>query len=266
MRAGRGCWCEIGDGYVLVGNIKLDFWEGSKGQGKIGALATIRQSRDRGNERENVIKRELKPDQTRAGRGEARAGQAKARRRQCRARPDRTRPPDQTTRAIKTRGGWKREERGTGTREEKGSETQGPTREGGGWEDQSRNENGNGNGDVQLLLGRTGPRGMGWDGMHDGDGWGLGDEDDEGTARASRQTTTASKGRMARDGQDGDGLSDGSVWDPSQSHPEPPRKSLGGHQLASEPARRWDQDQDEVNKTPGPGPRCDERPHRPESD
>lgn len=43
MRAGRGCWYEIGDGYVLVGNIKLDFWEGSKGQGKIGALATIRQ-------------------------------------------------------------------------------------------------------------------------------------------------------------------------------------------------------------------------------
>ena len=63
MRAGRGCWYEIGDGYVLVGNIKLDFWEGSKGQGKIGALATIRQSRDRGNERENVIKRELKPNQ-----------------------------------------------------------------------------------------------------------------------------------------------------------------------------------------------------------
>lgn len=62
MRAGRGCWYEIGDGYVLVGNIKLDFWEGSKGQGKIGALATIRQSRDRGNERENVIKRELKPN------------------------------------------------------------------------------------------------------------------------------------------------------------------------------------------------------------
>lgn len=82
MRAGRGCWYEIGDGYVLVGNIKLDFWEGSKGQGKIGALATIRQSRDRGNERENVIKRELKPNQTKAGQG--RPGQA----RQGKARMD----------------------------------------------------------------------------------------------------------------------------------------------------------------------------------
>lgn len=79
MRAGRGCWYEIGDGYVLVGNIKLDFWEGSKGQGKIGALATIRQSRDRGNERENVIKRELKPNQyqtTRPSAGQGRTGQA----------------------------------------------------------------------------------------------------------------------------------------------------------------------------------------------
>lgn len=98
MRAGRGCWYEIGDGYVLVGNIKLDFWEGSKGQGKIGALATIRQSRDRGNERENVIKRELKPNQTNAGQGRPRARQGKAREGtarqegQCRARPDRTRP------------------------------------------------------------------------------------------------------------------------------------------------------------------------------
>lgn len=105
MRAGRGCWYEIGDGYVLVGNIKLDFWEGSKGQGKIGALATIRQSRDRGNERENVIKRELKPNQTKAGQGrpgQARQGKARmdghARERrgkarqegQCKARPDRT--------------------------------------------------------------------------------------------------------------------------------------------------------------------------------
>lgn len=99
MRAGRGCWYEIGDGYVLVGNIKLDFWEGSKGQGKIGALATIRQSRDRGNERENVIKRELKPNHTRAGQGRPRASQAKARRGHGKARwamqsqtgPDQTR-------------------------------------------------------------------------------------------------------------------------------------------------------------------------------
>lgn len=121
MRAGRGCWCEIGDGYVLVGNIKLDFWEGSKGQGKIGALATIRQSRDRGNERENVIKRELKPDQTRqdrAGRGEARAGQAKARR-QCRE-PDRTAPDHQTKppgqSGPEAAGRGRREARGRGKR------------------------------------------------------------------------------------------------------------------------------------------------------
>lgn len=101
MRAGRGCWYEIGDGYVLVGNIKLDFWEGSKGQGKIGALATIRQSRDRGNERENVIKRELKPNhQTTRPRqwqwqGRPRTGQGKASERHGKARramqkPDRT--------------------------------------------------------------------------------------------------------------------------------------------------------------------------------
>lgn len=98
MRAGRGCWYEIGDGYVLVGNIKLDFWEGSKGQGKIGALATIRQSRDRGNERENVIKRELKPDQPdqgRAGQGMGRprqeGKQGKARQgKKGNAKPDRT--------------------------------------------------------------------------------------------------------------------------------------------------------------------------------
>lgn len=100
MRAGRGCWCEIGDGYVLVGNIKLDFWEGSKGQGKIGALATIRQSRDRGNERENVIKRELKPDQTKAG--QDRAGQAGARRGQGKPRQEGNAEsqngPDETTR------------------------------------------------------------------------------------------------------------------------------------------------------------------------
>lgn len=100
MRAGRGCWYEIGDGYVLVGNIKLDFWEGSKGQGKIGALATIRQSRDRGNERENVIKRELKPNHTKGRAGQAQGKQAKARQGEgtarrdgrCKARPDRTRP------------------------------------------------------------------------------------------------------------------------------------------------------------------------------
>lgn len=97
MRAGRGCWYEIGDGYVLVGNIKLDFWEGSKGQGKIGALATIRQSRDRGNERENVIKRELKPNHTkgrpRASQGKARRGHGKARRAmQSQTGPDQTRP------------------------------------------------------------------------------------------------------------------------------------------------------------------------------
>lgn len=111
MRAGRGCWYEIGDGYVLVGNIKLDFWEGSKGQGKIGALATIRQSRDRGNERENVIKRELKPNHTKAGQGrpgakaKPRQGEGTARQEgQCKARPDRTRPEKtQTTRANKTR-------------------------------------------------------------------------------------------------------------------------------------------------------------------
>lgn len=118
MRAGRGCWYEIGDGYVLVGNIKLDFWEGSKGQGKIGALATIRQSRDRGNERENVIKRELKPNhQTTRPRqwagqaqGRARQGERKARQGKKgnarRARPDRTRADQtQTTRANKTRAG-----------------------------------------------------------------------------------------------------------------------------------------------------------------
>ena len=104
MRAGRGCWYGIGDGYVLVGNIKLDFWEGSKGQGKIGALGTIRQSRDRGNEGENVIKRELKPNQPALRQGRAWHGQAgaaregKARRGKARqegqskARPDRTRP------------------------------------------------------------------------------------------------------------------------------------------------------------------------------
>lgn len=101
MRAGRGCWYEIGDGYVLVGNIKLDFWEGSKGQGKIGALATIRQSRDRGNERENVIKRELKPNhqttRPRQWQGRPRTGQGKASERHGKARramqkPDRTGP------------------------------------------------------------------------------------------------------------------------------------------------------------------------------
>lgn len=103
MRAAGGCWYEIGDGYVLVGNIKLDFWEGSKGQGKIGALATIRQSRDRGNERENVIKRELKPNHTKAGQGRARQGEGKEREGKARqSKPDRTRP-DQTTRANETR-------------------------------------------------------------------------------------------------------------------------------------------------------------------
>lgn len=120
MRAGRGCWYEIGDGYVLVGNIKLDFWEGSKGQGKIGALATIRQSRDRGNERENVIKRELKPNQyqTRCRHegmaGHGRPGDHKRRQGKARqgkgkkgnAKPDRTgQDPNQnqTTRTNKTR-------------------------------------------------------------------------------------------------------------------------------------------------------------------
>lgn len=34
MRAGRGCWYEIGDGYVLVGNIKLDFLGGIKRAGE----------------------------------------------------------------------------------------------------------------------------------------------------------------------------------------------------------------------------------------
>lgn len=41
---------------------------------------------------------------------------------------------------------------------------------------------------------------------------------------------------------------------------------LAGHEQANELTRRWDQDQDEVNKTPGPRPRCDKRPHRSESD
>lgn len=122
MRAGRGCWYEIGDGYVLVGNIKLDFLEGSKGQGKIGALATIRQSRNRGNERENVIKRELKPNRTKAGQGRPRVRQGewhgKARRAmQGKTGPDQTRPNHQ--------GELEKRERGT-RREETGSETQDP--------------------------------------------------------------------------------------------------------------------------------------------